>query len=199
LPGLDDGVQEESEYIELLNLYQKNGITEIVFTPHINHPGINYSVEKIKQTYQKYKSYAEDRGIKTHLGCELYLTPDYKDFIAIDDRFILIEFPTNVYPTYLLDTIFDLQLDGYEIIIAHVERYSWLEEKKELINKLKEMGIYFQVNLSATERKEARYYLDNDYVEFIATDNHGKRREVPNLSLFNNYNDIMKKSFQIMK
>ncbi|MBM7560340.1 protein-tyrosine phosphatase [Marinitoga litoralis] len=197
LPDVDDGLKTIDEAIEILREYKKNNINTVFFTPHINHPTIKTDIAKIKETYEVLEKKAKEIGIKTYLSSELYLQPKNSEFIPLKDYFVLIELPTTIYPMYLLDKIFDLQLEGYEIILAHVERYQWLQNNESLIKKLKRMNVYFQMNLEYIEKD--KYYLKNDLIDFIATDYHGKKRGPINFSLFEKYNDIMEKGKKILK
>ncbi|HPP11059.1 MAG TPA: capsule biosynthesis protein CapC, partial [Defluviitoga tunisiensis] len=127
LPGVDDGIRKIEDTILELKLYKEHGISQVIFTPHINNPSVNTSVEKIRNTYDSLKNLIEsETGLITYLASELYLVPNYKEFIPFNDSFVLIEFPTRVYPIYALDAIFNIQLEGYEVILVHVERYRWL-------------------------------------------------------------------------
>ncbi|QTA38449.1 hypothetical protein JYK00_02690 [Thermosipho ferrireducens] len=197
LPGVDDGVKNFDESIKFLETFKKNGITTVFFTPHLNHPSVKTNVAKIKENYEKIKIHCEEFGIKSFLGSEIYLTPDVKEFIPIKDYFLLVELPTDIYPVYLLDKLFDLQLEGYEIILAHVERYKWLEGNGLLVDRLKHMNVYFQVNLEALNG--SNYFLKRDLVDFIATDFHGEKRSSIDFSLFRKYNDIIEKGKSILK
>ena len=89
---------------------------------------------------------------------------------------------------YLLDKIFELQLEGYEIILAHVERYKWLKDNERLIDRLKTMNVYFQINLEYVEKDN--YFIPNNLIEFIATDYHGDERKPMDFSLFEKYKEI---------
>jgi protein-tyrosine phosphatase len=198
LPSVDDGVQTEEESLKILKEYKANGIDTVVFTPHINHPTVKTDIETIKEKYKLFKPKAEALGIKTYLGSELYLQPNKKDFIPLFNTFALIEMPTDTFPVYFMNTVFDLQLDAYEIIIAHVERYKWLLEKPEMIAKLKDMGVYFQVNLNALENKQAEYYRKNNLIDFISTDNHGSKRKQTDLSAYKKYPEIIEKMKKIL-
>ncbi len=200
LPGVDDGIRKIEDTILELKLYKKHGINHVIFTPHINNPSVNTSVEKIRNTYDSLKNLIEsETGLITYLASELYLVPNYKEFIPFNDSFVLIEFPTRVYPIYALDAIFNIQLEGYEVILVHVERYRWLFENKKLIQRMKEMNVYFQVNFEGVDTEEGRFYLGNNLVDFLATDNHGKdnRKEV-DLSLFSRYSKITTKAFELL-
>lgn len=196
--GVDDGLDTIEESIETLKEYNENGIKTVFFTPHVNHPTVKTDIVKIKEHYEVLKEKANEIGITTYLGSELYLGPNKNDnFIPLKDYFVLIELPTTIYPMYLLDEIFDLQLEGYEIILAHVERYQWLKDNKPLIDKLKTMNVYFQMNLEYIENDN--YFIPNNLIEFIATDYHGKKRKPIDFSLFGKYKEIMEKGKKILK
>ncbi|KLO21168.1 CpsB/CapC family capsule biosynthesis tyrosine phosphatase [Marinitoga sp. 1155] len=195
---VDDGLETIEEAIQMLKEYKENGIEIVFFTPHINHPTVKTDIEKIKESYEKLQPYCKEIGIKTYLASELYLQPNKNmEFIPLKDYFILIELPLTIYPIYLLDKIFDLQLEGYEIILAHVERYQWLQNNKSLIGRLKRMNVYFQMNLEYLEKDN--YYLKNDLIDFIATDFHGKKRGPIDFSLFKKYENIIEKGKKILK
>lgn len=201
LPGVDDGVKKVEDTIKELKRYKEYGISHVIFTPHINNPSVSNNIKEIKNTYIKLKKHIENEtGIVTYLASELYLVPEYKEFIPFNDSFVLIEFPTLVFPVYALDAIFNLQLEGYEVILVHVERYRWLFENKKLIQRMKEMNVYFQVNFEGINTEEGKFYLEKNLVDFLATDNHGtdNRKEV-DLSLFSKYSNITKKAIEILE
>ncbi len=64
---------------------------------------------------------------------------------------------------------------------------------------MKEMNVYFQVNFEGIDTEEGRFYLGNNLVDFLATDNHGKdnRKEV-DLSLFSRYSKITTRAFELL-
>jgi len=198
LPGVDDGVKSKEETIILLENYKKNGFEHVFLTPHVNEPFVKTDIEHIKKTFDSLKKEFDNTGVKTYLASELYLKPNPKGYIPILDRFILIELPVDTYPHYVLDEIFELQLEGYDIILAHVERYVWLYKNQKMQEKLKEMNVYFQLNISSVNMKEGKYYLENDYIDFLASDNHGSSRKDINLKEFKNYKNLMDNSKKIL-
>lgn len=196
LPGVDDGIESEEEALSVIQEYKNNGVEKIVFTPHLNHPTVKTDIEKIYNTYERLKPKFEEIGVKTYLGSEIYLTPKVDKLIPINERFLLLELPTESYPIYLLDKIFELQLEGYDIILAHVERYRWLKDNEPVIDRLKTMNVYFQMNFESI--KNDNYYLKNSLVEFLATDYHRNRNNL-DFSLFEKYREIIEKELEILK
>ena len=77
------------------------------------------------------------------------------------------------------EMIFDMQMKGYEIILAHPERYPYLNVRGNRMAQLKNQGVFFQVNLLSLggfygeEAKRRAYEMINQgWVEFLGTDTH---------------------------
>lgn len=190
LPGFDDGTRDIEEAFEICSAMKNNGYEAIVWTPHYNLPVFPHvNADSIKEHYDRYAPMIEEKtGLKIFMGSELFCTlPLPERLIPLADTdFMLVEFPYDTYPRYLDDVLYDIQLKGYRIIFAHVERYKWLfpERKKlfkktydySLVEQLKEKGIYFQVNQTTLENPERFKHMAslyaNKYVEFIASDKH---------------------------
>ena len=90
---------------------------------------------------------------------------------------ILIEFSFLTAPHNYLETIFQLQLKGYKVILAHAERYPYLSESdlEDFINR----GVYLQLNIlssigyySNNVRERANWLIDNNMISFVGTDCH---------------------------
>jgi len=76
LPGVDDGVQKIEDTIIELKRYKDFGINQVIFTPHVNNPSVNTSIEEIRNTYNSLKNRIEsETGLITYLASELYLVP----------------------------------------------------------------------------------------------------------------------------
>ncbi|NQT59902.1 MAG: capsule biosynthesis protein CapC [Bacteroidetes bacterium] len=199
LPGIDDGVQTEEEAKKILSLYKSTGITHIVCTPHLANPFVKTRILKIRDSYTWFRTVAESCGIEVILGSELYIGPDKAKFIPFLNKYLLVETSMRVEPLFLLDRIFELQLKGLTIILAHVERFSWLSVTSPTALRLREMGVYFQVNIQGIENGGAEQYMKENWVDFIATDNHGTSRRAPvNLEVFHEYPEIMARSKRIL-
>jgi protein-tyrosine phosphatase len=182
---------------------KQNGYEAVVWTPHYNIPSFSQiSADSIREHYEKYAPVLEEKtGLKIFMGSELYCTlplPEQLVPLAGTD-FVLVEFSYDTYPRYLDDVLYNIQLKGFRIIFAHVERYKWLfpEKKKlfkktydfSLVEKLKEKNIYFQVNQNTLNNlkdfKYMDYLFENDYVEFLGADKH-RREDRRHLINFNN-------------
>ena len=98
-------------------------------------------------------------------------------FLTLGDNYILIEFSFLTAPHNYLETIFQLQLKGYKVILAHAERYPYLTESdlEDFINR----GVYLQLNIlssigyySNNVRERANWLINNNMISFVGTDCH---------------------------
>lgn len=174
----DHGVQNEKQYTKMIKKYAKQGFDAVVLTPHLHHPGAGCKSENIEKNFARAKEIADQFGVEVYLGCELYFDGTNSDLscYAIDDHFLLVEFPVEQQPLMLESRLRELQKKGYVIVIAHVERYPWLSPKSLLLSDLRNMGCLFQVNMESVRNRSAKPYLKARMVDLIASDNHGDFR-----------------------
>lgn len=201
LPGLDDGLKSEEEFDSVWQAYLSVGFEKVYLTPHLYHPRFpNVTIEKIMLTYQRLTSKCAEFF---DIGCELYLGDHVlKSFLPLGRLpFVLVELPTIVNPAYLMDAVFQIELKGYSVVIAHVERYEYFFENS-LAQKLKDRGIFFQVNISSLENREenAMYYFKQDMIDFIASDAHSLE-DILRLKQVNwkKYEKILARSLDLLK
>jgi protein-tyrosine phosphatase len=177
LPEIDDGYLDRAGCIRMLEIYRECGIDNIVVTPHIYNPFVRTAIERIRPTFAWAKESAEALGIALHLGSELYVSDqDVLRAIPIVDRYVLVEFSLALPPQRLMEQLKQLIDDGFVPIIAHVERYLWLDPSDALVHRLKEMGCLLQGNVDAVESGDALPYLEAELIDILATDNHGNER-----------------------
>jgi tyrosine-protein phosphatase YwqE len=100
-------------------------------------------------------------------------------FLKISDKYVLVEFSLHQMLMGADEMIFDMQMKGYEVILAHPERYPYLGIYSERIEQLKNQGVYFQINVLSLggfygeEAKNRAYQmLERGWVEFMGTDTH---------------------------
>jgi protein-tyrosine phosphatase len=183
LPGVDDGSQSLKESLEILKGLEELGFDTVFCTPHQKQFLINPPMDSVKFVFKALKEEIEF-PLKIHLGVENFSDQQFFDRLNRKkvptlgkSSYVLFEFsPLNPVPN-IEEIIFQLNLEGYSPIIAHVERYEWLSIEK--IKKLKN-SVQFQVNLSSfikeinSERKRKRSIklLDSGLIDYLATDIH---------------------------
>lgn len=184
LYGIDDGARSKEEAIELLKNQEKLGFTEIILTPHyIENTEYEASVEMKKELI---KELEKETNIKLYIGNEVYFSDktiqslDKKKLSTLNDsRYLLIELPMSSKIKDLEEMIFDLTVNKIVPIIAHPERYSYVQENIKYLDNLKEMGVLFQINYGSLIgkygrncEKTAKKLLKKNYISFIGTDIH---------------------------
>lgn len=77
--------------------------------------------------------------------------------------------------------LFEIKVKGYKIIIANPNRYLYLHDNMKKYEKLKEYGVYFQLNLLTLVghygkdiKKIAEKLLEKELYDFTGTDIHNE-------------------------
>ena len=182
LTGVDDGPQDIKDSIKILHTLEKYNFKGIVLTSHyIEHTSYNANVidrKKILNRLQK------ETSIKLFLGNEILICDNILQLIKKKEiytlncsRYLLIEFPFDKFNDTYIDILNKLINCGGIPIIAHPERYPYMD--RELMRRLFTMGCLFQCNVASlskkygpTAKKRIEYMLKNDYVACVGTDIH---------------------------
>lgn len=196
LPSVDDGAKTAGSTKRMLKIASAEGIDAIVATPHFTCGMDAQQMQEIKELYVTVRNWwkKNEPNKELYLGSELMYSEGLVDAleqgIAMtmnDTRYVLIEFPVYVEFTYVQRAIQRLQYAGYIPIIAHVERYKYLQDRKK-IQELVDMKAYIQVNVSSiigshglmTQRRITGF-IKSGLVHFIATDAHGSKARTPEI------------------
>ena len=187
--GIDDGSRTIDESIELLKKMNSVGFTNVILTPHYIE-GSDYSCPNIKkeEILKKLKSAIKKNKLKidVFLGNEIFINDSIDELISSGEisslnngKYLLIELPFQNKINNLDNFLFEIKCKGYEIIIAHPERYEYFQNNPKLIDSLREIGILFQSNYASIlgyygrrEKKLMKYLLKKGYVDYLGTDIH---------------------------
>ena len=186
VPGVDDGSQSIEESLALLKQAEEDGITELITTPHFMKNG-EYRVkasELVKRFNELKQAYPG--SIKLHLGNELYIHPELPELLEqgeiltlAESNTILIEFPFQDYKNDYDEILYELSLK-HRIIIAHPERYHYVQEDPNFCLRWLKEGYLLQSNQNSLFKKEMKKILlsmiEHGFVSFIASDAHNEYR-----------------------
>lgn len=189
LPGIDDGAKtlEDTEF--LLEEMKQLGFTKVITTPHTMKNVWDNTTETIKNAHHFVQDELPELSKKVALNCasEYFLDENLmqlvqrENLLTLKDNFILIEMSYLNAPIQLYDFLFELQLKGYQLVLAHPERYNYFHSNKKEFAKLKKAGCLFQLNLLATVgyygknvAETADYLLKEDLYDFVGSDIHHK-------------------------
>ena len=95
-------------------------------------------------------------------------------------KYVLFEFPLiNTRPMNDKEVIYRLVENGYIPIIAHPERYPFIQENPDYLYELEEMGALFQANYGSIigmyglkAKKTLKILLKNNLISFFGSDAH---------------------------
>lgn len=187
VPGVDDGSPDAATSADLIEDMQRWGIRRILASPHVtqntfenDHSTIDPAMEAL---LAELKSRGNDIEVLNHAEYRidelLMQRLESGDIMPLPNGFILIENSFMQEPWNLDQLIFDLQVKGYQPILAHPERYSYYYNRKDRYRELHKAGLMFQINLLSlasaygkTERKVAEFLMKERLVDFIGTDLH---------------------------
>lgn len=183
LPGVDDGIRTLKESLEALDRMEAWGVNTLWLTPHIMED-IPNATEHLRERYKELKA-AYTGKIELHLAAEYMMDNLFeerlrqKDLLPIggDGNHLLVETSYFNPPIDLYSTLEEIKQQGYHPLLAHPERYAYMDEKD--YRKLKERHIKFQLNLPSlagmygkTVQKKAAFLLKKGMYDVSGTDIH---------------------------
>lgn len=197
LPGVDDGAKDVEEMKKMLQIAYDEGIRCIIATPH-HHPHRGRApVETLKKRAAILRQAAHeiDGPVQDIPGNgNIFRTgrctkvKRRKDLIHDRREYVLVEFPPSQTYQYIRQGLQQLQFAGYEVILAHVERYHCIVEEPELAEELHDMGVNLQVNAGSitgdSGRKIKKFIeglMDQDLVFCVGTDAHDTKKRPPKM------------------
>jgi len=188
LPGIDDGAKDLETSLQLIRGMKELGYQKLITTPHIiwdmyrNTPAvINDNLELVQEAIKR-----EGIEIEIHAAAEYFLDEHVEELLktkepllTVSGNKVLVEFSMAFPSLNIKDILFDMQMHGYQPVIAHPERYIYLQQNKEFYRELKDIGCLFQLNLLALSgyygrsvKDLAEYLLNNGFYDLVGTDLH---------------------------
>ena len=199
LPGVDDGSGNFNDAIEMAELAAASGIRSIVATPHCNMPDVfqNHWTPKLQEAFNKLQKEVSARKIPVTLfhGQEIFLASGFLELIkqgkliSINhSRYFLIEFKPQENASIAIRKLQKMIAEGYVPIVAHPERYGFVQEYGDMVYRMKELGCLVQINKGSLKgrfgraaRDRAFDILRNHDADFIASDGHSQYSRTPYL------------------
>lgn len=197
LPGVDDGAKDIEEMKKMLKIAYEGGTRCIIATPH-HHPKRGAEPPEVLREQAKIlrdAAHEIDEKFRIYLGTEIYFGQDVVEELKAGEiltmnrrEYILVEFSPSHPFSYIKQGLQQLQFAGYEVILAHVERYHCITDEPEYAEELYEMGIHLQVNAGSITgesgrniKKFIKELMDEDLVFCVGTDAHDTKKRPPKL------------------
>ncbi len=191
IPGIDDGVKTIDESIFLLRRMESMGFKKVITSPHVMADGYKNTPEIIlsgrDQVREALKANAIDIEFDAtgeyNIDEAMYERIEKKQLLPFGKNYIMVEMPFLAKPVIMGDIMYKLQTAGYNVILAHPERYSYFHENNfDAYNSLKDRNLLFQINiasLSGVYGKAAKFtaekMINENMVNFVGTDMHGMK------------------------
>lgn len=183
LPGVDDGIKTLSESLEVLHHFDRLGVDTLWLTPHIMEDYPN-TTEALRRRFEELTQ-AWNGRLKLRLASENMLDPLFEerleagDLLPIGDNgdHLLVETSYFSPPMGFDSMIESIKSKGYFPLLAHPERYTYMDEKD--YTALKEKDVKMQLNYVSliggygeTARKKSIWLLKKGYIDVIGSDVH---------------------------
>lgn len=183
LPGVDDGVQSMDESLQILAEYERLGVKEVWLTPHIMED-IPNTTEKLKMRFAELEA-AYQGNVVLNLASENMLDKLFEERLNKNDllpigkegKHLLVETSYFNPPMGLNNILLRIKAKGYYPILAHPERYMYMDKSDYL--QLKSMNVQFQLNqfslfglYGKDVQKRAKILEKLKMYDYIGTDLH---------------------------
>ena len=188
LPGLDDGVKSFEEAAMIIGQFQKMGYHKAITTPHVMQDTFRNTTENIASKLKELQQYLDNKGIKftVEAAAEYYLDETLMKRVEQDEplltfgnRYLLFETNFLSEPLNLKEFIFLASAKGYRPVLAHPERYLYLQSNQQKVEDLINRNVLFQVNINSLTgyyskpvQTLASKLIDQGFVHLLGSDCH---------------------------
>lgn len=188
IPNIDDGSRSIEETFNLIQEAKEAGFEGIVLTSHYIENYYETNVPERDIWVNAIRDNLKNKGIETnlYLANEIYISENMMDLLINrkastinNSSYVLFEMPLNAEPMNLYDVIYSLQENRLIPILAHPERYSFIQKEPELVYDLIEKGVLMQANYGSIlgqygEKAQliVRKFLEGNMIHFLGSDVH---------------------------
>ncbi len=191
IPGIDDGASDIEQSISLIRQMYDLGYRKLILTPHVRYGSFDNDPTTFDDRLLLLQTAIQEANIpiKTEVGAEH--TIDDSFFIHFKNgtlkhfgknKYLLMEFSFINMLADIKDVVFKLQSAGYNLILAHPERYLYLTQEREMINYLHDAGVLFQMNIlslvgfyNRDTQRFAEDLIKDDKIDIVGSDLHNQK------------------------
>lgn len=180
LPGVDDGSPDAGTSLELLDFLEEVGYTTVWLTPHVMFDLFN-SAAKLQQRFEEFRPLYKG-SLQLFLASEYMMDQEFHtrlttDPLPLGKNHLLVETSYMSPPVGLSDILLSVWNAGFHPMIAHPERYMYME--LDDYEELKSNGYEFQLNLlslsgyyGSRPKIVAEDLLQRGMYDFVGSDLH---------------------------
>lgn len=197
LPSIDDGATSVDEAFKLIDEAKKVGFEAIVLTSHYIEGYYEADIDKrevlLKSIEDNLQTKAKD--VDLYLGNEIYISENMMNLLEggkastiNNTSYVLFELSLNQEPMFLYNVIYEMMQNKLVPILAHPERYSFVQQNPELVYDLIQRGVLMQANYGSIigqygEKAQiiVKKLLQNNMVHFLGSDVHRENTIYPKM------------------
>lgn len=188
IPGIDDGAKSMGDAIRMIRKMRSLGFKRLITTPHVYsamYPNTRHDILEGYFALREAMNDLEINDIELGIAAEYMVEPsliqliERQELLTLPGNFVLVETSPFDQPYNLIDCIFKLKLHKYNPLIAHPERYHFIQDDMEQATFLKQQGCALQVNLLSLTGYYGKRVKDcavalvkKGYVDFLGSDTH---------------------------
>ena len=188
LNNVDDGSRSVIESLTSLKMAADAGFTDIILTPHYIEGSYENNYELIEPKIEELRTKLEDNNIALNLyhGNEVYISERIGELIEngivaslAGSRYLLFELPMNSKLLNLSNLIMQIKEAGAIPVLAHPERYRFVQENPDVLRELIAKGVLMQINYGSiigqygkSAQKTIITMLKWNMIHFLGTDTH---------------------------
>ncbi len=157
LPGIDDGAPNVGAALEMAAMAVESGVTTLVATPHCMDfaDRKNFWDNQLITEISAFRTLLAKEKIPLEIlpGMEIFGTSNVPQLIRNGKMiglnhsdYLLIEFAFYNYASQATEILEQLVAMGKRPVVAHPERYKYVQEDPSILNMWTEMGCLMQIN-----------------------------------------------------
>ena len=185
IPAIDDGAISLEESINMIKVLHELGFQKVITTPHVMNDFYKNTSKTILGGLDLVRTELQKQNISVEIeaAAEYYLDYEFEEkikagnLLTFSDNYILVETSFLEAPPNFKKMIFQLQLEGYKVILAHPERYSFMN--MEDYEDLQSRSVFMQLNLlslighyGTDVQNKANMMIEKELINFVGTDCH---------------------------
>jgi protein-tyrosine phosphatase len=191
IPEIDDGAKSVEDSLSIIRELSALGFNRVITTPHIMADSFPNTPDIIHRGLAVMQEAIAKEGIpmKMEAAAEYYLDEIFEEKLLKaplltfggDKKYVLFETSYVARPMSLERIIFDLQMAGYQPVLAHPERYRffWERDGLDLVREIADKGVHLQLNIASMAGsydvragKLGKKLLKEGLIHFLGTDIH---------------------------
>ena len=197
IPNIDDGAKSITETFNLINEAKEVGFDSIIFTPHYiegfyetNLTDRSIHLKAISDSLKERKN-----NIKVYLGNEIYITENIIDLLKSqkastinNSNYVLFEMAFSSKAMNIFEFIDSLKEYHLIPILAHPERYIFIQKDPDFLNNLIKRNVLMQSNFGSfiglygkKAEELVKKMLKCNMIHFLGSDVHKQESIYPQI------------------